>query len=102
MTAPREEPSRAGRARRFELPFERVMHGKWRARPTLLNLINDGNAPNRKPKNDDEFDAYVAYLLGAKWLSGDGVVLLGDDATGSFLVPAEDKLQNEFESLAKT
>lgn len=68
------------------------------------NLINDGNAPKQKqkPENDDEFDAYVGYLLGEKWLGSDGVVLLGDDATGSFLVPAEDKLQNEFESFAES
>ena len=42
---------------------------------------------DRPPKDDDEFDAYVAYLLGKKWLENSGVTLLGNAATGSFLVP---------------
>ena len=54
--------------------------------------------PNRAPKGDDEFDAYVAFLLGSKWLFNQGVVLLGDAKTGSFLVPASDSLQNAFNS----
>jgi hypothetical protein len=42
------------------------------------------------PANDDELDAYVAWLLGTKWQAKDGVVLLGNADTGSFLVPDVD------------
>lgn len=42
----------------------------------------------RKPESDDEFDAAVGYILGAKWLRGDEeVVLLGDRETGAMLLP---------------
>jgi predicted RNase H-like nuclease len=52
--------------------------------------------PARAPKNDDEFDAYVAYLLGNKWLKRDSVVLLGTEKTGSFLVPCINGLEKAF------
>jgi len=50
-------------------------------------------APARPPKNDDEFDAYVAYLLGSKWLADGDVILLGNAEVGSFLVPNDDGIQ---------
>lgn len=52
--------------------------------------------PNRDPKDDDEFDAYVAYLLGSMWLANSGVILLGRADTGSFLVPAVDGFAQAF------
>jgi hypothetical protein len=58
--------------------------------------ISGDRIPRRKPQDDDEFDAYVAYLLGTKWLAQEDVVLLGDEHTGSFLVPATVGLQNAF------
>lgn len=40
------------------------------------------------PQSDDEFDAYIAWLLGKLWVENtDRVVLLGSKQTGSFLLP---------------
>ena len=43
----------------------------------------------RKPKNNDELDALVAYVLGKRWLDGNTVALLGDENTGHFLTPSK-------------
>ncbi len=41
------------------------------------------------PENDDRFDALVAFILGARWLSGDGSVeLVGSKSSGAMLLPA--------------
>ena len=71
------------------------------ARETLWDImgqIRGPLGPNRAPKNHDEFDAYVAYLLGSKWLASTGVALLGNANTGSFLVPDTPQLIQEFAS----
>lgn len=48
----------------------------------------------KEPRNDDELDAAVGYVLGVKWLRGDkDVVLLGDRETGAMLLPKVDPLQ---------
>jgi len=47
----------------------------------------------RTPKNDDQLDAMVAWLLADRWVAKDGVELLGNAATGSFLLPQVPLLQ---------
>ena len=54
----------------------------------MKDPINAIFARSTPPSNDDEFDAYVAWLLGIRWLMGQGVILLGNAAWGSFLVPS--------------
>jgi predicted RNase H-like nuclease len=48
------------------------------------------------PTNDDELDAIIAWLLADRWMSGTGVVLLGNQKTGCFLVPKIDGLLEAF------
>jgi hypothetical protein len=49
--------------------------------------------------NDDELDAWIAWYLADQWLNGNGVMLLGDARTGSFLVPDELVLRRSFANL---
>lgn len=63
---------------------------------TLLQHVPGESSPDREPANDDELDAYVAWLLGHKWLTNSGVTLLGNEDAGSFLVPAIDELIQAF------
>jgi hypothetical protein len=69
----------------------------WQA---ITKLTEEGEKPRREPKDDDEFDAYVAYLLGSRWLALSQVVLLGSDRTGSFLVPAVNELLQAFQQFS--
>jgi hypothetical protein len=56
-----------------------------------------GEARTREPKDDDEFDALVAYGLGVCWLKRDGTVgLLGNRAAGAFLVPTSAALSRAY------
>ena len=49
------------------------------------------------PKNDDQFDAAVGYVLGRMWLSGDpDVLLLGNRETGSMLLPRVKGLEEKW------
>jgi hypothetical protein len=60
----------------------------------LLNMDHDF-----EPSSDDELDAFVAWALGALWARGyEGVTLLGNRSTGSFLVPVsrDSDLQERF------
>jgi hypothetical protein len=50
----------------------------------------------------DELDACTAWWLARCWLDGDGVVLLGNAVTGSFLVPDRPDLQKSFEKFLQT
>ncbi len=67
----------------------------------MEDRINNILKPSNAPANDDEFDAYVAWLLGIRWLMGQGVILLGNADTGSFLVPCADNLQNNFKNFVE-
>jgi hypothetical protein len=60
----------------------------------LIRLFSDiAESKSPEPRTDDELDALVAFTLGSWWASGKGdVVLLGDAASGSFLVPAASRL----------
>jgi len=49
------------------------------------------------PESDDQLDAIVAWLLAERWIAGNGVVLLGNRRTGSFLVPESDTLLAAFD-----
>lgn len=49
------------------------------------------------PENDDQLDAEVAWLLADRWVRGMGVVLLGTEQTGSFLVPKIETLLTSFD-----
>lgn len=63
-------------------------------RDMLLHLTR---LPDISPQDDDELDALVAYVLGIKWLSQDGsVVLLGNRSSGSFLVPNNGTISEAF------
>ncbi len=53
------------------------------------------------PKNDDQLDALVAWLLAEKWASGAGVMMLGGPRTGSFLVPQSDILLDAFDKFLR-
>jgi hypothetical protein len=44
----------------------------------IEGLLSDFNRI-RGPMDDDELDAYVAYLPGKKWLANSGVTLLGSN-----------------------
>lgn len=45
---------------------------------------------------DDELDAWIAWHLARCWLDGDGVMLLGNARTGSFLLPNDPILRKKF------
>ena len=53
------------------------------------------------PTNDDELDAIVSWLLADRWISGSGIVLLGNQKTGCFLVPKIDSLLVAFTSFLR-
>jgi hypothetical protein len=56
----------------------------------------DGAEALYEPKDDDELDSVVAWLLARKWIDECGVVSLGNQRIGSFLVPEFAKLQEAF------
>ena len=68
---------------------------------TFSKIMAD-HLPKSPPKNDDEIDAFVAYLLGELWIQGTDVTLLGDEQLGSFLVPRSDKLVQAFSEFTKS
>ncbi len=49
------------------------------------------------PTNDDQLDSVVAWLLAERWIKHSDVVLLGDQRTGSFLVPKSEALLGAFD-----
>lgn len=54
------------------------------------------------PKNDDQFDALVAYSLGVHWMKRNNTVyLLGSESTGTFLVPFDEDLATAFDKFCK-
>ena len=56
------------------------------------------------PENDDQFDALVAFILGKRWLSGDGSVeIIGSRSAGAMLLPTVPGLSPALvEFIAKT
>lgn len=57
----------------------------------------DGLGALPPPVTDDQLDALVAWLLADRWLSGAGVMLLGDRRSGAFLVPENEALRAAFD-----
>lgn len=47
---------------------------------------------------DDELDAYIAWKLGKDWVKGNNVKILGNNETGSFLLPYEECIFKKFRS----
>ena len=53
-------------------------------------------------ENDDELDAYIAWKLGTEWLKGNNteleheVKIMGNNDTGSFLLPNKEELFKDF------
>ena len=77
---------------------------KYKRKPAKVKILweelkdrVDGLGALPSPENDDQLDALVAWLLAARWVSGTGVMLLGNQRCGSFLVPENDSLRAAFE-----
>lgn len=49
-----------------------------------------------EPRDDDDLDARVAWLLGELWIRDAGVSLMGDRKAGAFLVPTLPRLEDDF------
>jgi hypothetical protein len=61
----------------------------------------DGAKGLPDPQKDDELDCLVAWLLARNWIAGNEVIQLGNQQTGSFLVPDVSGLNDEFECFLK-
>ena len=54
-----------------------------------------------EPRDDDELDAAVGWVLGSALVAGDPAAdILGDGETGGFAVPADDELRERFREFA--
>jgi predicted RNase H-like nuclease len=74
-----------------------ILQVKFREEFPALNTLRFGKNRDFVP-NDDELDAIAAWLLASCWLNQKhGVSLLGDDETGSFLLPTDEPLKQEFQ-----
>jgi len=63
---------------------------------TLVDLV--GSHETRL--GDDDLDALVAWRLARDWINGEGVRLLGNRRTGSFLLPYDADLWADFDRYA--
>ncbi len=77
-------------------------HESWSYKSSDLDAVIDALnrqsilPDNIKIKNDDYLDAYIAWKLGRDWINGQGVCILGDNHTGSFLLPYNEEIFNDF------
>jgi len=55
----------------------------------VKNTLTIGDEIKSNIKTDDYLDAYIAWKLGRDWIDGKGDIL-GDNSTGSFLLPYND------------
>lgn len=55
---------------------------------SMLTLKSRDGKGKKDLDPSDHLDAWIAMRLGRRWLSGDGVDVLGDKDVGSFLLPA--------------
>jgi hypothetical protein len=70
---------------------------KKRLQNTLLPSGMRLNDLGFHPRNDDELDCFIAWLLGILWCQGSGeVILLGNIRTGSMLLPKVEGLEESF------
>jgi hypothetical protein len=51
---------------------------------------------------DDELDAWIAWYLADRWLNDNGVMLLGNERDGCFLLPKDDALSCEFKKIFRS
>lgn len=66
--------------------------------PDLLETIT---APGQ-PRNDDDFDCRIAWLLGRAWIDNTGEVgILGSRQQGAFLVPEVSGMRRAFEEFSQ-
>jgi len=69
----------------------------------IVNLLKIKNILNNIPEinNDDELDAYIAWKLGNDWINAEPinnkVSILGNELTGSFLLPYDEVIFEKFE-----
>ena len=70
---------------------------KVKAHWKVLCDIVDGAKALPQPKDNDELDCLVAWLLARNWIARKGVIQLGNQSVGSFLVPELNGLKKEFE-----
>ncbi len=87
----KDEPDAQFRQRAKQVRTQRVLT-HWQE---VCNNV-DGAKELPTPTNDDELDAIVAWLLADRWITGSGVVLLGNQKSGCFLVPKIDALLEAF------
>lgn len=59
----------------------------------LSEWRKDGKSVEDRKITDDEFDAFVAWLLGRIWLDSSKVELAGNATTGSWLIPTSSKTE---------
>lgn len=91
----------------YKKDFKLVTH-LWRAITRALGedgCVEESLFDRKAPQDDDELDVLVAWLLGSLWargaVNGKGarmVRLLGDQHTGSMLLPDVDGLADSFEA----
>lgn len=64
----------------------------------LIDMLPRDIIKEQVINNDDELDAYLAWKLGEMWVSNEEneVGIIGDNQTGSFLLPFDDKIENKF------
>jgi hypothetical protein len=77
--------------------------GEWqykkdkKCRVEICRLMSCRIGKDLANASDDELDAWTAWWLARCWLDGDGVTLLGNARTGSFLLPNKPNLRKTFE-----
>jgi len=74
--------------------------GIWRAtdNSTLIDMI----ARTDEPKDDDQLDAFVGWVLGTLLDARDASVdILGDTTTGAIALPVTTELKNQFNAFAE-
>jgi hypothetical protein len=66
-------------------------------RSELEGLMHECSGLDFKSADDDELDARMSWYLARCWLDKKGAMLLGNEQTGTFLLPVEPELKQAFE-----
>ncbi|HCX99500.1 MAG TPA: hypothetical protein DG754_05105 [Bacteroidales bacterium] len=88
-------------------PTEDIINWKYKksasARKEIIKSLKAIKCFEEMPsiKNDDELDAYIAWKLGSDWNENKGVSILGNNETGSFLLPYNDVIFKAFKDFVK-
>ena len=83
-------------AEQYRMRAKRIRIGRVHAHWTEVCNCVDGARELPIPSSDDELDSIVAWLLAEKWIAGMGVVLLGNQKSGCFLIPEVDDLLADY------